>query len=138
MINVLWVRRRRYIAGMYRDNLRDTVAWQGPMLCIIYHYHYHCSTISPSCCHRCHYIVRCGMFDGFGHLVSICLIFWAILSKITYHRCTCPGLTMAVNAQRMPCVSKLNISPVPGHPRLIFVVALLFSINACEGSPSFS
>jgi hypothetical protein len=44
MINVFWVRRRRYIAGVYRDNLRDTAAWQGPMLCIIYHYHYHYRT----------------------------------------------------------------------------------------------
>jgi hypothetical protein len=50
MINVLWVRRRRYIAGMYRirDNLRDTVAWQGPMLCIIYHYHYHYHRVSTN------------------------------------------------------------------------------------------
>jgi hypothetical protein len=41
MINVFWVRRRRYIAGMYRDNLRDTAAQEGPVLSIIYHYHYH-------------------------------------------------------------------------------------------------
>jgi hypothetical protein len=39
MINVFWVRRRRYVAGMYWDNLRDTAAQEGPVLCIIYHYH---------------------------------------------------------------------------------------------------